>query len=352
MGRAFTLMNPGPINVPGSVRRALAESEDQCHREPEYLAMQTRVREKLLRAFGVEADYEAALITGSGTAAMEAMIASVVGTGVLVLDNGAYGDRLAQMAETHGIPCKQLKVSWTERHDPTAIEDALEDGLDTIACVHHETTTGLLGDVPAIAEVARRTNRRLIVDSVSGLAGETFDFDRIRPAAVCCTANKCIEGLPGISFVLVRRDTALERRSVYFDLGLLLEKQRAGDTPFTPAIQIMAAFESALDELLAEGVDGRIARYRRASLHVRKALASLGLDILLPPELRSNTITCARLPEGVPYEQIHERLREQGYVIYAGPGDLRSTAFRVANMGQISTETLGRFGPALERAIS
>jgi 2-aminoethylphosphonate-pyruvate transaminase len=348
----FVLMNPGPINVPASVRRALADCEDQCHREPEYLALQGRVREKLVAAFGIADAYEPALLTGSGTAAMEAMIASVVGEGVLVLDNGVYGDRLMKMAESHGIRAKRLAVGWFERHDPAAVEAALEDGLDTIACVHHETTTGLLNDVPAVAEVAHRTGRRLIVDSVSGLAGEAFDFAAIRPTAVCCTANKCIEGLPGISFVLVARGTALRQRSVYFDLETTIAKQAAGDTPFTPAIQVMAAFEAALDELQRESVAGRLQRYARASRLLRQALRDLGLELLLPPPYLSNTITCAKLPAGVPYEQIHARMRAEGYVLYAGQGDLRKTVFRVSNMGQISTEALGRFGPALERAIS
>ncbi len=352
MPAPYVLMNPGPINVPASVRRALAECEDQCHREPEYLALQGRVREKLAGVFGVTDTYDPALLTGSGTAAMEAMVASVVGDGVLVLDNGVYGDRLARMAEVQGIRTKRLEATWFERHDPAAVEAALEDGLDTIACVHHETTTGLLNDVPALAEVARRTGRRLIVDSVSGLAGEAFDFAAVRPTAVCCTANKCIEGLPGVSFVLVAKGTALKRRSVYFDLETTIAKQAAGDTPFTPAIQVMAAFEAALDELKKETVAGRLQRYARASRLLRHALADLELDLLLPTAFLSNTITCAKLPAGVPYEQIHERMREEGYVLYAGPGDLRKTAFRVSNMGRISTEALGRFGPALERSIS
>lgn len=352
MSDAFTLMNPGPINVHPRVRAALAASPDQCHREPEYLEMQTRVRAKLVEAFDVAADYDAVLVSGSGTAAMEMMVSSAAGTGVLVLDNGVYGDRLAQMAEVHGVRAKRLTADWQKRHDPAAVEAALEDGIDTIAVVHHETTTGLLNDVPAIAAVAQRTGRRLLVDSVSGLAGEVFDFDAIRPTAVCCTANKCIEGLPGVSFVLLRRGTTLERRSVYFDMANQLAKQEAGGTPFTPAIQVTAAFEAALDVLLEETVAGRIARYGRASAAIRGHMADLGLDLLLPDAWLSNTITCARLPVGVDYEQIHARMREDGFVLYAGQGDLAKIAFRVANMGQISDERLADFGVALKRAIA
>jgi 2-aminoethylphosphonate-pyruvate transaminase len=350
--QAFTLLNPGPINVSPRVRLALAECEDQCHREPEYLEMQGRVRDKLARAFDVAADYEVALLTGSGTAAMEAMVCSVVGTGVLVIENGVYGERLAAMARAHALAVKTLPCSWFERPDLDAVEAALEDGLDTIAVVHHETTTGLINDLDGLGELARRKGRALVVDSVSGLGGEPLDFRRVRPQAVCATANKCIQGLPGVSFVLVRRGTALARRSVYLDLETLLEKQRRGDTPFTPAIQVTAALEAALDELTEETVAGRVARYAKAAAAVRAAMAELRLRLLLPPPLRSNTITTASLPEGVGYEQVHARMRESGYVIYGGQGDLRKTAFRVANMGAIPPEALRAFPAALARAIA
>ena len=139
---------------------------------------------------------------------------------------------------------------------------------------------------------------------------------------------------------------------MYFDLEMTMAKQRQGDTPFTPAIQVMAAFEAALDELIRETVARRIERYQRAARIVRKTLVDLRLDPLLPPPLRSNTITCAKLPDGVTYEQIHERMRDEGYVIYAGQGDLRKAAFRISNMGQSPTEALGRLATALERACA
>ena len=351
MSQAFTLLNPGPINVSAAVRSALADSQDQCHREHEYLDMQVRVRSKLAQAFGVTGTYEPVLLTGSGTSGMEAMVCSLAGSGLLVLDNGVYGDRLARMGRAHGIPTTVLQTSWFERHDPAAVEAALTDEIDTIAVVHHETTTGLLNDLPAIAEVAHRTGRRLLIDSVSGLAGEAFDFETIRPTAVCCTANKCIQGLPGVSFVLVRSGAEMTQRSVYLDLGSQLATQQAGGTAFTPAIQVTAALEVALDELIDETVAGRIARYGRASEALRTAIANLGLDLLLPEALLSNTITCARLPAGVDYEQIHTRMREAGYVIYAGQGDLSKEAFRVANMGLIPDARLAAFEPALQAAI-
>jgi 2-aminoethylphosphonate-pyruvate transaminase len=169
---------------------------------------------------------------------------------------------------------------------------------------------------------------------------------------VCCTANKCVQGLPGIAFVLLKKGRPLVRRSVYLDLGLALTKQAAGDTPFTPAIQVLAAFEAALDELVEETVAGRVARYRRAGERVREAATKLGLEMLLPPELRSHSITSFRLPAGATYARIHDRMREDGFVIYGGQGDLSKTAFRIASMGLIPDEAWARFETALARAVA
>jgi 2-aminoethylphosphonate-pyruvate transaminase len=348
---AYVLLNPGPINVSDRVHQALAACPDLCHREPEYLDMQGRVREKLLRAFGVEKDYDAILLTGSGTAAMEAMLISCTGTGVLIVDNGVYGDRFVQIAEAYAIPNRRFQTDWFSRPSLEDLKRALKPEHDTIAIVHHETTTGLLNDLPAIAAFAKETNRRLLVDGVSGLAGETFDFAKVAPEAVCCTANKCVQGLPGIAFVLAKKGAKLRRRSLYFDLGNARESQGRGDTPFTPAIQIVAALEAALDELIEETVPGRISRYKKASTAIRKTLDSLGLEMMLPKALRSNTITSIRLPEGVTYAQVHDRMKEDGFVIYGGQGDLKKTAFRVANMGAIPDEALARFPAALSRAV-
>lgn len=348
---AFTLLSPGPVHVSPAVREALARCPDQCHREPEYRALQQRVREKLAAAFGAARDYEAVLITGSGTAAMEAMVVSLARRGLLVLENGIYGSRLAAIADAHRIPVRKATADWLERPDPARVDAlAAEGGVDALAVVHHETTTGLVNDLPALAAVARRRGLRLLVDSVSGLGGEELDLAALAPDAVCGTANKCLQGLPGASFVLVRRGLSFERRSLYLDLGGLLSRQREGETSFTPAIQVIAALDAALDELIEETVPGRIARYARAASVLRAALAEQRLPLLLAPELRSNTISTARLPEGVTYPRLHDALREEGYVVYAGLGGLSERAFRVANMGWIPEARLAGFGAALARA--
>jgi 2-aminoethylphosphonate-pyruvate transaminase len=190
------------------------------------------------------------------------------------------------------------------------------------------------------------------VDGVSSLAGETFDFAKLAPEAVACTANKCVQGLPGIAFVLVKKGARLRRRSLYLDLGNVRDHQERGDTPFTPAIQVVAALEAAADELIEETVAGRIKRYRAASDRIRAAADEIGLKRMLPKKLLSNTITSFALPAGVEYPQVHDRMKEDGFVVYGGQGDLKKKAFRIANMGAIPEEALARLPAALRRAVS
>lgn len=348
----YVLMNPGPCNVSERVRSA-SQTVDLCHREPEYFECQNEVRSLLLDVFGLDPSvYAPILLTGSGTAAMEATMASAFGPDekVLVINNGVYGDRLARMARSHRIETVELTYEWTQRPDLEDIKSAIEqdESIAGIAVVHHETTTGLLNPVAEIGQIAKAAGVRLVVDSISGLAGESFDFDAIDPSYAICTANKCVQGLPGISFIFAKREAVRQAaefpaRTVYLHLPTYLAKQDAANTPFTPAVQVMFALREALTELKGETIEGRIARYRSASKILRDGFKNLGLDLLLPEEHRSNTITAARLPEGWTYNAMHDAFKEVGYVIYAGQGDLSKICFRVANMGQIEHSELHRF---------
>lgn len=349
--KQYTLLNPGPCNVSDTVRAA-AQTVDMCHRESEYFECQDAVRSLLLEVFGLDpGEYAPILLTGSGTAAMEATMASAMGPGerLLVINNGVYGDRLARMARAHRVDIVEQIHGWMERPHIERIAATL-DGDPTIravAVVHHETTTGLVNPLREIADVVNGRGLQLIVDSISGLAGETYNFQRLDPAYTICTANKCVQGLPGISFVLAKR--ALVNRAanfpastVYLHLPTYLAKQEQSNTPFTPAIQVVFALHQALLELREETVAGRLARYAEASRIVREGFGLLGIDMLLPDEWRSNTITAFELPIGWTYPQLHDALKDQGFVIYAGQGDLAKVCFRIANMGLISTVELHR----------
>lgn len=353
------LLNPGPVNVSDRVRHALA-GPDLCHRESEYFDLQDAIRARLLEVFDVADDYTSVLLTGSGTAMVEATIASSVSDrgALLVIANGVYGERIAQIARIHGIRHEVVECGWTERPPLDAIEGRLAaGGVEALAIVHHETTTGLLNDLASVSSLCRRYRVRLLVDAVSALAGETFDFREWQPDAVACTANKCVQGLPGLSFALVRRElmacmASFPERTLYLHLPRHHAEQERRSTPFTPAVPIGYALLAALDELREETVAGRVARYARASAIVRSGLEGLGLELLLPASHRSNTLTAVTLPPSVGYPALHDALKREGFVIYAGQGALASTLFRVATMGEVSEADYRRFVQALGSIVA
>ena len=354
------LLNPGPVNVSPRVAQALLRG-DLCHREDEFSVLQSRVRELLCQAFAPQGDYTAVLLTGSGTAALEAAVASALHPQrkMLVINNGVYGARMAQMASIHGFEVVELTFPWTSPPDLGQIARTLREdpAIEVVCLVHHETTTGLLNPVVAIGEMVAQHGRVLLVDSISGLGGEEIDLARAGVGLCVGTANKCIQGLPGVSFVLVKnhemqRMQEFPPRTLYFHLPMLYAHQQRQSTPFTPAIQVMYALDEALQELLEEGVAQRIVRYRTAAHVLRDGFESLGLKCLLPFDLRSNTITSLELPTGFTYDALHDALKARGYVIYAGQGDLAARVFRVANMGHLTMAQFQGFLAALTEVLT
>lgn len=354
------LLNPGPVNVSERVRQALLRP-DLCHRESEFTELLHGIQAKLLKAFvpGAEAEYAAVLISGSGTAAVESALMSSIphGKRILIINNGVYGERLSNMVGLHRLGVSELKYDWTAKPDPERLRLALRQHPEVhgVAMVHHETTTGLLNPVKEVAEVVDSQNRVFIVDAISGLAGETIDIAGSHIYMVAGTAGKCIQGFPGVSFVLVRkgfleRMRAYPKRSWYLHLTHYVDDQGNGTVPFTPAVQVYYAFDEALNELLEEGVAKRIQRYKKMATLIRSRMAALGIKPVLTPERQSSSITAFYLPDGVPYATLHDRLKADGYVIYAGQGSLEHKIFRVANMGALTEGQFTGFLDAFERA--
>ncbi len=341
----YWLLNPGPVNTTASVKQA-ALGVDLCHREQEYSALMAEVRNKLLLATNLSPErYFPALLAGSGTAAVELAVASIVRPErtLLVINNGVYGARILKMAQVHGIRTKELTFAWHERPHLKAIEQTLEEdaSIDAVALVHHETTTGLLNPVQEVGALCRRYDKILCLDSVSGLGGEDLDIEGWGIDLVACTANKCFHGLPGVAFILAseRARTHIQDvppRSVYFDLRNYLEQQEAGTVPFTPCIPGTYTLNQALDELQQEGgITKRIATYRERSTFMRREFKALGIRLYLDEALLSNSITTYHLPPGLTYQSLHHALKKRGYIIYAGQGKLERDVFRVANMGHV-----------------
>ena len=356
----WILLNPGPANTTASVRQALV-MDDLCHREPECFEMMRRCRQRLVTLAGAGPDFAAVLFAGSGTAAVEVAIASAVPAGreLLVVDNGVYGDRMTRIARAHGIPFHAVRSDMFTAADPGAVERALRarPEISHVALVHHETTTGLLNPVAEVARVANGLGRRVIVDAMSSLFGERLEVTQDGIDFVAASANKCLQGIPGVSFVIARRSAidalaGASPRSVYLDLHGHYVSQEQDNTPFTPAVQVLHAMEQALIELDEETVKRRIERYAESARVLRDGLTGLGLEILVAESARSNTLTTFRLPAGVTYDALHDAMKRQRYIIYAGQGALKTYAFRVANMGTLTPADMARVVKAFADSIA
>ncbi len=345
------LLNPGPVTLTPRVRNALLRG-DICHREPEFAALFLDIRQRLETVYPeVRRTHAAVLLTGSGTAAVEAMLSTFAPRGrpTLVASNGVYGERMTLMLERQGKPSIAVRSAWTEAVDGDRVVAAL-DADSSIACVaivHHETTTGRLNRLDELAGVCRERGVGLLVDAVSSFGGEELRFDEWQPLAVASSANKCLHGVPGLSFVLAERQQ-LDRStghatSLYLDLERYYAEQTTGWSPFTMPVHVCFALQEALHEFAeAGGWWTRRERYRFISRTVRSTLETLGVEALLPEKDTSAVMSAFRLPASDSYKRIHDKLKAGGFVIYAGQMDFRKTIFRIANMGAISDNDLDR----------
>ncbi|MFO0742731.1 MAG: aminotransferase class V-fold PLP-dependent enzyme [Labilithrix sp.] len=352
------LLNPGPVSMTEKVHAALT-AHDVCHREPEFKALVGQVRAKITAIYGTTG-YTPVLLGGSGTAAVETMLSVIPreGTTSLVVANGVYGERMAAMLKAQGKKHEVVNAaSWTSPMDLAAAEKAIASGRYAhVLAVHHETTTGRLNDLAALGALCKKHGVPLLVDAVSSFAGEAIDFDGWNIEAAAATANKCVHGAPGVSFVVVR-DVALSKpsgaTSVYLDLMKHAADQAKGSTPFTLPTHVTFAFDAALDELAASGGwKQRHATYASRSLRVRNQLKELGVKLLLENEgVYGSTLTSWTLPAGKTYEALHARLKADGFVIYAGQGKFDGAIFRIAVMGDIGERDLDRLCQSLREAL-
>lgn len=357
MKNRTVLLNPGPVTLSDNVREALIRG-DWCHREPEFADLTQSINRRLTEVYEKSARTHAAvLMTGSGTLAVEAMLASFApaSTRTLVLTNGVYGERMATMLQAMGRPMEVVGAGWTEPMDLRAAESLIESdpGITHIVAVHHETTTGRLNDVHALGNLCKQYDKALLLDAVSSFGAEEIHFEEWNLMALAATANKCLHGVPGLSFVIAKQDffgqPTSECGSVYMDVNRYFHTQHGeGYSPFTLAVQPAFALDAALAELNNDGGwRARRQSYRSRASAVQSALQSAGVQTFIPVEEYSSVMTSFELPDGVEYAVLHDSLKEQGFVIYAGQGDFSKSMFRIANMGDITDDDLERLTSAL-----
>jgi 2-aminoethylphosphonate-pyruvate transaminase len=341
----YLLLTPGPLTTSRSVRQAMLQ--DWCTWDDEYNALVQEVRRRLVRLATLGDAFTAVPMQGSGTFAVEAAVGTLLPHEgrLLVASNGAYGRRMVEIARRLRIDCVELAHAETEPLDAARLEDALrrDPGLTHVAAVHCETTTGMLNDAAALGRCAHRHGRVFLVDAMSSFGGMPFTLEEIEADVLVSSANKCIAGVPGFGFVLVRR-TLLEEcrgraRSLSLDLFDQWEtmEQQGGKWRFTSPTHTVRAFLQALRELEAEGgVVARHARYAENQRRLVAGLAALGLRPLLPPALQSPFITSFRYPDdpGFRFSQLYQALKRRRFVIYPGKVSDAET-FRVGTIGHV-----------------
>jgi 2-aminoethylphosphonate-pyruvate transaminase len=357
-----TLFTPGPLTTSRTVKQAMLR--DLGSRDFEFIALVKRVRERLLAAAGTSTarGFESVLMQGSGTFAVEAMLSSSVPSHgkVLVIVNGAYGERMISIAGALRIETAILR--YAEDSLPSADELAAALARDSavthVAVVHCETTTGIVNPIEAIGAIVRRFGKRYCVDAMSSFGAIPIDLEAAGIDHLAASANKCLEGVPGIGFVLARRAALEECQGRARSLSLDLHAQwrgleTSGQFRFTPPTHVLLALDQALAELEQEGgVTGRAARYRANHERLIVGMRALGFREYLSADRQGYVITAFRYPEhpNFRFEEFYERLNRRGMVIYPGKVS-RADCFRIGTIGRIFVEDIDLLLAAIREVL-
>ena len=344
------LFTPGPLNTSDAVRDAM--QRDIGSRDAEFIQIVRDIRKDLLAIAGTGPEFTAVPMQGSGTFAIEAAIGSLIPAGgkLLVLANGAYGRRMIAIAQRLGIATGSIESPETEPNDPASVKThlAAHPEITHVAAVHCETTTGILNPIAEIGAVVAASGRYFLVDAMSSFGGIPVDVTGWNINCLISSANKCLEGVPGIAFAIVRTASLDESRgrarSVSLDLPAQRDElDRSGQFRFTPPTHGILALAAALDALGREGgVAEREKRYRENQRVLLSGMKGMGFQTVLRRELQSPIITAFQFPDDprFDFEDFHRRLAERGLVIY--PGKLsRTDSFRIGTIGHLTPRDFG-----------
>jgi len=340
------LFTPGPLTTSLSVKQAMLHDAGSWHFE--FNARVKRVRERILQLAGLSsaAGWEAILLQGSGTFGVESVFATCLPPDgkVAVLANGAYGERMVLMLQRLKIAHLALRTPENIPNDPVALDRALaaDKTITHVAQVHCETTTGILNPINETGAVVRRYGRSYIVDAMSSFGALPVDITAAGIDYLVSSANKCIESVPGFSFVICRREVLLACEGYPRCLSLdLLDQlkgfEKNGQFRYTPPTHSILAFEQALKELEQEGGPvARSARYRQNQELLVRGMRELGFRLYLDPAVQSCIITSFHFPNQADFsfDEFYRRLSDKGFIIYPGKISQANT-FRIGSIGRI-----------------
>ncbi len=356
------LFTPGPLTTSRTVKEAMLE--DVGSRDHAFVSAVKEIRNELLHLAHVskEEGYECVIMQGSGTFGIESVISSLPGKNdvLLVLANGAYGERIVNIATVHKLNHLVLRFEEDEMVNPKAVEQFLKDHPEVtqIACIHSETTTGLFNPVSEIGIVSKKYNATFIVDAMSSFGGVEMDMKRMHIDFLISSSNKCIEGVPGFAFALCKKQELKKAKGQARTLSLDLYQQwegleKNGQFRFTPPTLSIMAFLRAMLELKEEGgVPAREKRYKKNKGILDLGMLALGFRHYLQPEIQGHIITSFLYPKdsNFNFESFYNKLNDRGFIIY--PGKLsKADAFRIGNIGQIFPENVSALIEAIKEVL-
>ena len=348
-GNSDFLLTPGPLTTSLGVKQAMLR--DWGSRDPAFIELNADIRRRLVAAAGGGDDYTCVPVQGSGTFAIEATLGTVVPRQgkLLVLVNGAYGERMVKIMHYMGRDVIALSTAENATHNLGEVQSTLrrDAAVTHVAAVHCETTSGILNPIEPIADLVHAEGRALIIDAMSSFGALPLDAKALRAAAVVASSNKCLEGAPGMGYAIIRKDVLECCEGNAHSLALdLYDQWKAmegnGQWRFTPPTHVMAAFRQALIEHEAEGgVAGRYHRYSANCKVLIEGMQELGFKPLLHADSQAPIIVTFHMPadERFDFTAFYDRLAARGYVIY--PGKLTvAPSFRIGCIGQVMPEDM------------
>lgn len=357
------LLNPGPATTSDEVKMAMIVP-DICPREDEFCDIMNSIKNDLPKVVNGDQSYTSVMFASSGTGGVEAAITSAIPEkgAILVIDNGAYGARMASIAETYKIPTTVYKLEYGDYPDIAVIEEYIKtnSAITHIGVIDHETTTGMRNPIQEICDLARKYNKETIIDCMSSYAGIPIDLRQWQADYIISSSNKCIQGMAGLSFVIFKMSllSALEanknKRSFYFDIYSQYSGfQRTGQMPFTPPVQVVYALRKAIDLFFEETAEERINRYRKNYETLRNGLIELGFGLLLDEQYQSGLLIAVKEPDSPKYhfDAMHDYLYARGYTIYPGKGAKEKT-FRLSVLGDLYEEDIRNFLLELKKFLT
>ncbi|AGH81049.1 hypothetical protein PCNPT3_05535 [Psychromonas sp. CNPT3] len=345
------LFTPGPVNLASNVKMAIIK-KDICHREVEFETLLNSIETKLLHIFDVDHNnYRAVIITGSGTAANESILSSIVSDQhILILSNGEFGERLNNISKIHNKNTHILSFPWGKSLDLNIIEDYLSNNkIDIIAMVHHETSSGMLNSLSDIGKLTKKYGITFFVDCVSSAGVEIIEMDKCNIAFISSSSSKAIASYSGLSFV-IGKTTEFEKlkdlpaKTTYLNLYTFYRFMcNWSQTPNTPAVHLFYALDQALSNLIDRGINNYYKDIRNKANILRRGITKLGLKFLIEPQQMCSMLTTVCVPSNIDVSILREKLRDKSIIIYEGKGCFLGKVFQVGNIGELSLHDIQYF---------